>query len=165
MMMVNEEIRGSADLAALHATTLPALTATGHAQLFPTEAQEREKERKAADKAAGKDGKARRRPHNVEQVFEDCGENDTPLQLDLQYGFFEDAPEDPEERAQAYYHDEQPERMLSVLFGCGGPGIVYDGSCLHTMPPWAHLYDDPRHCMADWGKPNRGGNPDDAFLC
>ena len=51
----DEEVRGSADLAALHVATLPPLPA----QLFPTEAQEREKERKAVGKAAGKDGKAR----------------------------------------------------------------------------------------------------------
>ena len=89
--------------------------------LFPTQQRLRDKQRK-------KDGfQSKRKPQQVEQHFDDCGEDFTPLM------YLDRTPEDHTddfgryaELAEHAYFDEQPYKMLSERFGFAGSGCYFE---------------------------------------
>ena len=65
----------------------------------------------------------KRRPQQVEQVFDDCGSDFTALytdDYDIDEFFYGD------ELGEDEFYDEQPYIMMSELFGMLGNGTVYD---------------------------------------
>ena len=53
------------------------------ADSFPTEQVQRAKDRKAASGLPA--NKPKRRAQTAQQVFDDCGKDDTPLRMEAQY--------------------------------------------------------------------------------
>jgi hypothetical protein len=78
---------------------------------YPTDQRKREKERKVAGV------EVKRKPQQVEQHFDDCGEDFTPL-------LYQQPNSDSDSNTEDI--DEQPDKMMSQYFGMAGSEYYYD---------------------------------------
>lgn len=118
------------------------------ATAFPTGQRNQEKARRAARKEAGEEHVVRKRPQEVEQHFDDCGEDMTQL------AYLDDIEVDEGEeecRSPCAYFDEFKEQtaelidgMMSYCFGLVGSDVagLGDAAPLFVSKNKVRQYDD-----------------------
>ena len=84
---------------------------------YPTDQRKRDKERKQAGV------EVKRKPQHVEQHFDDCGEDFTPLLYNQ--GESDEDTVEPDNCEATSDLDEQPDRMMSQYFGMAGSECTY----------------------------------------